>query len=174
MMCMCVRGVLTVSLLSQNLLAYCLCTTQPTDRTFTSITSPCLPPQWAQNNLSLSSHYSPISSNSVTLLYEGAGAELKQDRMRKTRCDREEGFTKDRKHRDMSKRTGGRDGGRKKRGEKNGWSDEERNKEREKMFFLWLWYPLLDTKWFVVIMIWFNKQWWLAVSSLTDEVMKVF
>ena len=30
--------------------------------------------------------------------------------MRKTRCDREEGFTKDRKPRDMSKRTGGRDG----------------------------------------------------------------
>lgn len=126
MMCMCVRGVLTVSLLSQNLLAYCLCTTQPTDRTFTSITSPCLPPQWAQNNLSLSSHYSPISSNSVTLLYEGAGAELKQDRMRKTRCDREEGFTKDRKHRDMSKRTGGRDGGRDRR------RREEMEAEREK------------------------------------------
>lgn len=105
-------AVLTVSLFSLNLLAYCLCTTQPTDRTFTSITSLCLPPQAAQNNLSLSSHYSPISSNSVTLPYKGAGTGLKQDRMRKTRCDREEGFTKDRKHRDMSKSTGGRDGGR--------------------------------------------------------------
>lgn len=31
--------------------------------------------------------------------------------MRKTRCDREEGFTKGRKPRDMSKRAAGRDGG---------------------------------------------------------------
>lgn len=37
----------------------------------------------------------------------GAGAALKQDRMRKTRCDRKEGFTKDRKHRDMSERKDG-------------------------------------------------------------------
>lgn len=61
----------------------------------------------AQNNLSLSSHYSLISSNSVTLLHGGAGAALKQDRMRKTRCDRKEGFTKDRKHRDMSEEKDG-------------------------------------------------------------------
>lgn len=96
---------------SLNLLDYCLCTTQPRNRTFTSITSPCLPPQSAQNSLSLSSHCSPVSSNSVTLLHKGAGTGLKQDRMRKTRCDRKESFTKDRKPRDISERTEGRDGG---------------------------------------------------------------
>uniref|UniRef100_A0A3Q2NNM4 Uncharacterized protein n=1 Tax=Fundulus heteroclitus TaxID=8078 RepID=A0A3Q2NNM4_FUNHE len=83
----------------------------PSNRTFTSITSPCLPPRSAQNSLSLSSHCSPVSSNSVSLPNKGAGAGLKQDRMRKTRYDRKEGFTKDRKPRDMSERTGGRDGG---------------------------------------------------------------
>lgn len=40
----------------------------------------------------------------------GGGTGLKQDRTRKTRCDREEGFTKDRKHKDMSERAGWRDG----------------------------------------------------------------
>lgn len=112
--------VLTLLLSSLNLLVYCLCTTQPTDRTFTSITSLCLPPQLAQNNPSLSSHYSSVSSNSVTLLYKEAGTGLKQDRMRKTRCDREKGFTKDRKHKDMSERAGGRDEG----------SDRRRRAER--------------------------------------------
>lgn len=48
-------------------------------------------------------------------LHKGAGTGLKQDRMRKTRCDREEGFTKDRKHTNMSKRTGDGDGGRDRR-----------------------------------------------------------
>lgn len=100
--------VVTVFLATQAESAGLLFVCNPANhRTFTSITSPCLPPQTAQNNLSLSSHYSVISSNSVTLLHGGAGAALKQDRMRKTRCDRKEGFTKDRKHRDMSE---GKDG----------------------------------------------------------------
>lgn len=80
-----------------------LCASQPIDRTFTSITALCLPPQPAQNSPSVSSQHALISSNSVTLPSEEAGYGFKQDKTRKTRCDREEGFTKDRKHRDMLK-----------------------------------------------------------------------
>lgn len=80
-----------------------LCASQLIDRTFTSITSLCLPPQPAQNSPSVSSQHALISSNSVTLPSEEAGTGFKQDKTRKTRCDREEGFTKDRKHRDMLK-----------------------------------------------------------------------
>lgn len=80
-----------------------LCASQPIDRTFTSITSLRFPPQPAQNSPSVSSLHTLISSNSVTLLSEEAGTGFKQDKMWKTRCDREESFTKDRKHRDMLK-----------------------------------------------------------------------
>lgn len=59
--------------------------------------------------------------------------------MRKTRCDREERVTKDRKHKDMSKRAGGEDEGRdKKRREGelskvNGVRREVNATEREEM-----------------------------------------
>jgi len=95
----------------QYLLAYCLCTTQPTDRMFTSITSLCLPPPAAQNSLSLSSHYSPISSNGVTLLYEGAGTGIKQDRA---------GGKQDVTERRVSQRTGNREACQRKHGGRKG------------------------------------------------------
>lgn len=56
--------------------------------------------------------------------------------------------------------------------------DEEPEKKHTwglpKIFPLQLWSPLLDPKCFVVIMIWFDKHWWLAVRAPADEAMKLF